>query len=313
MIYSDPMPGENFENAESEQAKAERDAIANGESFNPYSDDGFASLGGEVPFSGEEDATEEPELTAGESADAGKMDDNEFSDSEKTVVGKVISSDFKNGVATDLEGLKSTIEGDYKTDTTKDILNDQAALGAAENAIANAGVNEEDARTDNGNAVERGSQPKDSASVAGELAIATDSMVDDFVEKAKTGNEDALTDSSKIEEDLIMTQRAIDSIDTAVATNGNEEEAMLAMNLKEQAQKMKDDAEEQFNEAKDKLDSMDEEQLADAQEAEKKAEENGTSFDDELQKLEETRKKLEEEERNMQANIQNDISAGIFG
>lgn len=314
-MYSDPMPGENYENAaEREKSEAERKAIENGESFNPYSDDGFNSLEGEVPFAGEQEQGQEQEEDKDNlGVSAGAQEDNPYSDTKNTVVGKTIAQDFENGIPTDLEARKNEVDANYLKDTTKEIFNDPAALGAAEHAINTASTNEEDALTSNGNAVEKDSKPEDNAVVASEFAIGVDSVVDDFAEKAKTGDEAVMAEGGDIEAKLADTQRAIDSIDAAVDTNGDNQDAMLAMNLKAQAQEMKDAAEEKYEEAKSAYDSMDDEQLAEAQEAEKKAEENGTSFDEELKKLEETQKQLEEDEKNMQANIQNDIAAGIFG
>ena len=57
-MYSDPMPGENFENAaEREKALAEKEAIANGENFNPNitneDAEAFSNLENEVPFAGD--------------------------------------------------------------------------------------------------------------------------------------------------------------------------------------------------------------------------------------------------------------------
>ncbi|MCQ2570730.1 MAG: hypothetical protein MJ154_00565 [Candidatus Saccharibacteria bacterium] len=58
MYNSTPMPGESLESAEArERARREQEAIANGESFNPYYSaeeaSGFESLGDAVPFAGD--------------------------------------------------------------------------------------------------------------------------------------------------------------------------------------------------------------------------------------------------------------------
>ena len=68
-MYSDPMPGEEYENAEArEKARLEREAIANGENFNPNLTDeaaaGFENLGDDVPFAGDTDVA----MTAAEIA-----------------------------------------------------------------------------------------------------------------------------------------------------------------------------------------------------------------------------------------------------
>ena len=313
MLYSDPMPGENFENAaEREKAKAEQEAIARGESFNPYSDDGFNSLESEVPFAGNESADDgKPELGAGESIDAGKQEDDLDSSSEQTVVGKTISADFDAGVTSNLENVKESVDANYIDGATEEIFNDPAALGATNETIKNPGANDENAPNDD--SAEQSNQPKNSAVAASELAIGVSSQAEDLADKLKAGDANAMMASNDFEEKLATAQQAIDSIDSAVSANGEGKEAEMARDLKAQAQEMKDEAEAQFNEAKSSFESMTDEEKEDAQEAQEKAEENGTSFDEELQKLEETRKKLEEEEKNMHENVQNDIAAGIFG
>jgi len=307
MIYSDPMPGENFENAESEKAKAEKEAIANGESFNPYSDDGFNSLEGEVPFAGDEN----PELGAGESINAGKQEDDLEDSNEQTVVGKTISADIRAGVTSNLENTKESIDATYIDGATTEIFNDQAALGAINETIKYSGTDEE--TTAEGAPKEDSDQPEKNAVAASELAIGVSAEADKLVDKLKAGDADAIMAGNDFEEKLAKAQQAIDSIDSAVSINGEGKEAEIANDLKAQAQEMKDEAEDRFNEAKADYESMSEEQKEEAQEAERQAEANGTSFDDELQKLEETQKRLAQEEENMQENIRNDIAGGIFG
>ena len=57
MFNSTPMPGEDLESAEAREKERERQAIANGENFNPNitNEDAekFSNLGNEVPFAGD--------------------------------------------------------------------------------------------------------------------------------------------------------------------------------------------------------------------------------------------------------------------
>ncbi|MBR5669479.1 hypothetical protein IKX12_00145 [Candidatus Saccharibacteria bacterium] len=297
-MYSDPMPGENYENAaERERAAAERRAIDNGENFNPNlseeAAEGFGNLGSEVPFAGEDAPVEY-------GSEAGAAPDTPGSEGEETVVGKTIAAHFEAGVEDNLEDVKSSIEGNYDKDATNQVFNNPSAISANAEVISKTNLDEEKELADGNPEVQVGEQPKEAAVAAGEMAIGL------MAEAEKAAANPAQFDQSQFEIKRQQTQKVIDSIPNAISNNADSTEAEISRGLQQQAQEMTDKAEELVQESTQKLEGMSEE---DKQKVEGIMQEDNTaSFDDAYEQLQ----KEAEDEAAKKAEIDTIVQGGIY-
>ncbi len=296
MLNTDPMPGENFENAaERKKAQAEKEAIVNGENFNPNlseeAAEGYNNLENEVPFAGDNPYT------------AGTYQGPE------TVVGNMVAADYNADKAPDLEGIKASVDANYIDGAAEQVFNKPAAMGAAEVAIETAGDD-----TDGPAVAPSSEQPKAAAVTAAEMAIALDSQSEGIADELKMGDTDATIDKSQFEENAQKAQEAIDSIDAAIASgNSDAEGAEIALNIKAQAQEMVEDAREAVAEGEQTLENMSEEEKTEAQAAEKAAEANGTTFEEELANFEEAKRRADEEAAKANENLRDEVKTIIAG
>ena len=297
-MYSDPMPGENYENAaEREKAAAERRAIDAGENFNPNlskeAAEGFGNLGSEVPFAGEDAPVEY-------GSEAGAAPDTPGSEGEETVVGKTIAAHFEAGVEDNLKSTKLSIEENYADGATDQIFNNPAALGANTEAIKNANLDEDKELADGNEEVQPGEQPKAAAVAAGEMAIGL------MAEAEKAAEDPTKFDQSKFERDREAAQKAVDSLDIAIPNNANAKEAEMGRGLQQQAQEMIDKAEDLAKDTAEKLDEMSDKEKEQVEDIMQK--DSTTSFDDAYEQL----KKETEEEAAKQAEIDDIVQGGIY-
>ena len=334
-MYSDPMPGENYENAaEREKARAEREAIANGENFNPNlseeAAEGFANLESEVPFAGDAPASTDiamaaAELTvenpatvaagvataeginlvsdlAMESVEGQSYDDmeeqNQKHDSDNAI-GQKFDEQWDQGKTPDLDDIQESVERDYIDGAIEQsVANPDAAadLAEAERDASDHPDNEEQPA---------GDQPHDIAEAAAAQAISAAALSEELAEDIKTGDEDAIARMSEV------TQRAAEATETAskvaYATANNSEndiEARMATDVAAQAQEKAMEAIDTIETAKAEYDSMSEEEKEETKIAAEAAKQNGTTVEEEKAKIEE-----EEEEDDFKP----DLSRGIFG
>ena len=293
MFNTDPMPGENFENAaEREKAQAEKEAIANGENFNPNisNEDAekFNNLENEVPFAGDN-----PYGT-------------ETYQGPETVVGNMVASEYDADKAPDLEGIKDSVDANYISGAAEQVFNKPDAMGAATVAVETAGDN-----TNDPSAAQSSEQPKAAAITAAEMAIALDSQSEDLADELKTGSADAVLEKSQFEENAQKAQEAIAS------GNADEKGAEIAQNIKAQAQEMVEEANEAVAEGAQTLENMSDEDKEVAQAAEEAAEAKGTTFEEELANFEEAKRRADEEaakaDENLRKEVNTYIAGGIFG
>lgn len=315
-MYSDPMPGENYENAaEREKARAEREAIANGENFNPNlseeAAEGFSNLESEVPFAGDnvamtaaELAVEGPAVTAADVAVgeglnlAGDMlmsagdgqTPSEMADgisSEKHDSDNAIAQEFNEqwdqGKTPDLDDVQEQVERDYidgaveQSATNPDIQAD----------LANTERNSND--TPNSEEAPLADQPHDIAEAAAIQSVSAAALSEELAEDIKAGDEEAI---ARIDE---VTQRANEAIETAekvnMATQENVSEdsieARMATDVAAQAQEKAYEAIEAVESAKAEYDSMSDEEKEETKAAAEAAEQNGTTIEEEKAKAEE--------------------------
>ncbi len=295
-MYSDPMPGENYENAaERERAAAERRAIDNGENFNSNlseeAAEGFGNLGSEVPFAGEDAPVEY-------GSEAGAAPDTPGSEGEETVVGKTIAAHFEAGVEDNLKDTKLSTEEHYD-DATDQVFKNPAALGANIEAVKNAGLDEDKALADGNDDVQPGEQPKAAAVAAGEMAIGL------MAEAEKAAEDPTKFDQSKFERDREAAQKAVDSLNIAIPNNANAKEAEMGRGLQQQAQEMINEAEDLAQDTAEKLDEMSDKEKEQVEDIMQK---DDTSFDDAYEQL----KKETEEEAAKQAEIDDIVQGGIY-
>ncbi len=296
MFNTDPMPGENFENAaEREKARAEQEAIANGENFNPNisNEDAekFNNLENEVPFAGDN-----PYGT-------------ETYQGPETVVGNMVASEYDADKAPDLEGIKDSVDANYISGAAEQVFNKPDAMGAAAVAVETAGDN-----TNNPAAAQSSEQPKAAAITSAEMAIALDSQSEDLADELKTGNADAALEKSQFEENAQKAQEAIDSIDAAIASgNADKKGAEIARNIKAQAQEMVEEANEAVAEGAQTHENMSDEDKEVAKAAEEAAEEKGTTFEEELANFEEAKRRADEEAAKANENLRDEVKTIIAG
>lgn len=235
MFNSTPMPGENLESAEAREKEREREAIANGENFNPNitNEDAekFSNLGNEVPFAGD------------------------------NVIENTINADWAAGKTPDLESVSEHIDQNYIDGTLENAATNPNI--AADIAETDRNINDD---PDDENApASHSNQPHDISVAAATQAISADALSKDIENDIKAG------DSSRADEAIQRAQEAIASaekISTAVSTSGaNSVEAQMAINIASQANEMAEQAIERVSQAQSEYDAMTTEEKEEAKAA----------------------------------------------
>ena len=342
-MYSDPMPGENYESAEArEKARLEREAIANGENFNPNlsteAAEGFANLENEVPFAGDaasetadiamtaaEVAMEGPAVAAADVAvseglnlvgdimmDADETEHQTPSEyaadiSKKHDADNAISAEFNEqwdaGKTPNLDDVQEAVERNYIDGTIEQsATNPDAAADLAD-------TNRNSGERPDADSEQVADQPHDIAEAAAIESIAAAALSEELAEDIKAGDEDAI---ARIDE---VKQRAAEATETAqkieFATTNNSEndiETRMATDVAAQAQEKAAEAIANVDEAKSEFDAMSEEEKAETQAAAEAAETNGTTIEEEKAKAE-----AEKDDNDEEDDYTPDLSRGIFG
>lgn len=342
-MYSDPMPGESYEDAESrERARREREAIANGENFNPNlsaeAAEGFANLENEVPFAGDAaPETADVAMTAAEVAMEGpavaaadiavneglnlvgdimmNADETEHQTpseyaadvSKKHDSDNAISAKFNEqwdaGKTPDLDDVQEAVERDYIDGAIEQSATNPDAAADLANTNRNSGERP-DAESE-----QVADQPHDIAEAAAIESVAAAALSEELAEDVKAGDEDAIARMDEVK------QRAAEATETAqkveFATTNNAEgdiEQRMATDVAMQAQEKAAEAISNVEEAKAEFDAMSEEEKAETIAAAEAADANGTTIEEEKAKAEEEKKDSSEED-----NWSPDLSRGIFG
>lgn len=288
-MYSDPMPGENFENAaEREKALAEKEAIANGENFNPNitneDAEAFSNLENEVPFAGDNPEEEQ-----------GKKEHD--SDNPLTAA---INEQWDQGITPNLKDIEETVNRDYME-------------GAIEQSTSNADIQADIAETERDSAGDedvegnRADNPHDIAEATAVQAISADALSEDLVDKIKAGDEEAIAKSEEAIERATEAMELADKTNLATAMNAEGDvETRMATDVAAQAVEMAQEAIDNINEAKTEYESMSDEEKEIAEKAAEAAEINGTDFEAEKAKLEDSQEENDDD-------FKPDLSQGIFG
>ena len=235
MFDSTPMPGENLESAEAREKERERQAIANGENFNPNitNEDAekFSNLGNEVPFAGD------------------------------NVIENTINADWAAGKTSDLKSVSEHIDQTYIDGTLENAATNPNI--AADIAETNRNIND---NPDDENApASHSNQPHDISVAAATQAISADALSKDIENDIKAG------DSSRADEVIQRAQEAkatAEKIGTAISTSGaNSVETQMATNIASQADEMAEQAIERVTQAQSEYDAMTAEEKEEAKAA----------------------------------------------
>ena len=313
---------ENYENLEArEKAKAEAEAIANGESFNPYIDSEkaavFDSLG-DVPFAGDQPAAEAPAasdiaLTAAEVAiegpeaaaagiavdaglslagemlqgDGGQTPTDMAEGNEKHNSMNPISQEFDerwdNNQPIELDDIKTSVDNEFPED---------AAKWAAANPDIEADIADANRNTLDGQSGDKANtdQLHDITEAATVKIVSSDALSEDLGAKIENGDTEATAQIATIEQQLQEAENLADKIDVATINNSETEDdriksqlaADAAVQIHEKAAEIRDELEEKQNAFEIKSD----EEKAISQAAVEAAEENGTTIEEEKAKAE---------------------------
>ena len=334
-MYSDPMPGEEYENAEArEKARLEREAIANGENFNPNLTDeaaaGFENLGDDVPFAGDTDvamtaaeiAVEGPAVAATDVAVSEGlklvgdiMQDGEESQTPSEMAASIskkhdsdnaIATEFNkgwdNGQTPNLDAVQKSVEGNYINGAAEQSYNNPDATADIANTNRNSGERPDDT------SAPVADQPHDLAEAAAIQAVSTAALSEELAEGIKTGNDDAIARANEVIARSDETNATADKIQSTVATNSEGDiEARMATDTAAQAREKAAEAVATIEQAQSEFNAMTEEEKAETQAAAEAAEANGTTIEEEKAKVEEEKKDNAEED-----NWSPDLSRGIF-
>lgn len=280
-----PMPGEFLDEnqAERKKALAEKEAIANGENFNPNISDedaeAFSSLADEVPFAGDiqQQAKEQEERQAQTEGPTG----NALKDT--------LNTQWAAGNM-DIEAAKNTVESNYidgAVEQSTEGLDAEADIAEA-SKDATSTPDAEQPKNDN--------QPREIVEAAAMKAVATDVLSKEVAKDIAAGDTDSLSKAKEVEQRAAETEALADKItSTATSNSPSEDERRMAEEARQQIYNMTEEARATVNEAQDKLDSMSEEEIELAEEAAKRAEENGTDIETEKDNLQ--RIKAEQEKQ----------------
>lgn len=302
MYYSDPMPGENFENsAEREKALAEQAAIKNGENFNPNisNEDAekFNNLESEVPFAGDNLYSENT------------VEDTTAKVSEGSPAAQMIASEYNAGQVADLDGVEHSTKANYIEGAAEAALTDADAVAAQTEAVKETGGDDNEADP---YAPKKEDQPEAVVVAGAASAIAV------HAEAERAAQAPSTFDDAKFEQDLQKTQEVLEKAASSTELNANNQEAQIANNLIEQSREKLEEAKAEVDEAKANEEQIKEEfgEIDDETQAkiEKQAEQNGTTAFEEAQKLaEEEKQRQAEAEAKIQEDVNNYMAGAIFG
>ena len=302
MYYSDPMPGENFENAaEREKALAEKEAIKNGENFNPNisNEDAekFNNLESEVPFAGDNLYSENT------------AEDTTQKVSEGSPAAQMIAADYESGKISDLDGIEQNTNAKYIKGAAEAALTDADAVAAQAEAVKESGDDDNEADP---YAPKKEDQPEAVVVAGAASAIAV------HAEAERASQAPSTFDDAKFEQDLQKTAAVLDKAESSTNMNADNQEAQIANNLIEQSREKLEEARAEVEEAKANEEQIKEEfgEIDDETQAkiEEQAEQNGTTAFEEAQKLaEEEKQRQAEADANVKKDVDNFIAGGIFG
>lgn len=339
-MYSDPMPGENYENAEArEKARAEREAIANGENFNPNLSEeaaaGFESLGDDVPFAGDADiamttaelAVEGPAVAATDVAVSeglnlvGDILEDGFDkeepqtpselaaevskkhDSDNAIAAK-FNEQWDQGKVPNLDDVQEAVERDYIDGAIEQSATNPEATADLANTTRN--VNERpDAESE-----PVSDQPHDISEAAAIQSVAAAALAEDLAEDIRNGDEEAIARISEVEQRASEAMETADKIGMATRENSEDDiETRMATDVATDAMDKAKEAIDTVRDAEIEFDAMTEEEKVETQAAAEAAEANGTTIEEEKAKAEEKKKENDEDDSNWSP----DLSRGIFG
>ena len=328
MYNSTPMPGEYYESAEArEKALREREAIANGESFNPYVDnetaESFASLGDAVPFAGgiteaspEEAAVElvvkdESALAAEVAAKEGlnlvggiiedamseeeSYSDMEASSQEKrhdndNAIAQKFNEQWDQGKVANLDDIQEAVERDYIDGAIEQSAMNPDAQADMANTERFAAEQHDSADSEGANHEEVADQPHDLAESAAIQAVSVSALSDELVDKIKVGDTDAMARISEVEQRAAMATTTASEAETATMINSDDElETRMAIDTATQAREKAADAIAAVEEAVAEYESMSDEEKEEMKAAAEAAEDNGTTVEEEKEKIEEAK------------------------
>jgi len=339
-MYSDPMPGENYENAEArEKARAEREAIANGENFNPNLSEeaaaGFESLGDDVPFAGDADiamttaelAVEGPAVAATDVAVSEGLNlvsdiledgfDKEEPQTPSELAAEVskkhdpdnaiaakFNEQWDQGKVPNLDDVQEAVERDYIDGAIEQSATNPEATADLANTARN--VNERpDAESE-----PVSDQPHDISEAAAIQSVAAAALAEDLAEDIKAGDEEAIAHISEVEQRASEAMETADKIGMATRENSEDDiETRMATDVATDAMDKAKEAIDTVRDAEIEFDAMTEEEKAETQAAAEAAEANGTTIEEEKAKAEEEKKENDEDDSNWSP----DLSRGIFG
>ena len=341
-MYSDPMPGENYENAaEREKALAEKQAIANGENFNPNitSEDAeaFSNLENEVPFAGDapvdgaaiaktamELSAEGPAVAAAGAAidaglaivsDLGEEDGQTPTEMQESAAPKEHHSD--NPISAEfnerwdagqinrdtLNDIQQSVESDYMSGA----IEQTTAAMDTQAQIAN--TERQSTTVEDPNEMSPVDNPHDISEAAAIQAVSAAALSEDLTDKIKAGDEQAISKISEVEKRANEATSLAEKIATSNANNSDGDiEAQMATEIAAQARIKADEAIANVTEAQTEYDAMTEEEKAETAAAAETAEANGTTIEEEKEKAE-----AEKEESGEEDKYNPDLSRGIFG
>lgn len=341
-MYSDPMPGEDYESAEArERARREREAIANGESFNPYSDDGFENLGDDVPFAGDAEAPET--ATIGEAAAELLIEDDPAvvaatvaADEGLSLVGDIMEDGFEREEPQTPSEMAAEISKKHDSDNAisakfneqwdqgkvpnPDDIKDGVQRDYPEDAIEQSATNPDataDLANTDRNLNERpdaesepvSDQPHDIAEKTTIEAVSASALADKVAEGIERGDQDAIARASEVKQRAEEAIASANKISTATLENSEDNlETRMATDVAAEATDMALDAIEKVEDAEADYNSMTEEEKEETKAAAEAAEINGTTVEEEKTKAEEEKKDNGEED-----DWTPDLSRGIFG
>ena len=341
-MYSDPMPGENYENAaEREKALAEKQAIANGENFNPNitneDAEAFSNLENEVPFAGDapvdgvdiaktamELSAEGPAVAAaGVAIDAGLDLVGELGDTDGQTPTAMQESITENEHHSDnpigaefnerwdagqvnsetLDDIQQSVESNYMSGA----IEQSTTTMGAQAQVANA--ERQSTAVENPNEAGPVDNPHDISEAAAMQAVSAAALSEDLTDKIKAGDEQAIAKIGEVEQRANEAASLAEKIATSNANNSdNNIEAQMATDIAAQAQIKAEEAIANVTEAQSEYDAMSEEEKAETAAAAEAAEANGTTLEEEKAKAE-----AEKEDSGEEDSYTPDLSRGIFG
>ena len=263
LLYSDPIPGgEAFPN----------ERLENGEIQNPYYNEGFENLSDD---------------------DKEVRDESETKRSGNDAVAQQFNQQWDADKSINLENVKQAVEGNYADGAIEQSVTSTSAQADISEAERNA-KDIPDADTP-----QQGDQPHDAAEATAKLAIHTSEIGEKAAEAARTGAADAKDLISQVNEYAAKTESLADATSATIGYNADTNtEKKLASSTVSQAREMAEKAVREANEAQAEYEMQNEEEKAITQAAAEAAEEKGTDFKAEKDRISEALQEREDEEQN---------------